>query len=60
MARNPIDIKRAKQMEMLLTIEGGKLHRTNAIRDTAKNLDDSELKKIIYQSLIGAGLRQGS
>jgi hypothetical protein len=59
MARNPIDIKRAKQMEMLLTIEGGKALHTRQVSETGKNQQDSKLKEIIYQSLVGAGLRQG-
>ncbi len=60
MARNPIDIKRAKQMEMLLTIEGGKTRPTCAALKIDKIQHDSKLKEIIYQSLVGAGLRQGS
>jgi len=59
MARNPIDIKRAKQMEMLLTIEGGKAPPTCKVGEIGKSQQDSKLKDIIYQSLVGAGLRQG-
>ena len=59
MARNPIDIKRVQQMEMLLTIKGGKVPHTSKTSEVGKSQQDSKLKEIIYQSLVGAGLRQG-
>lgn len=59
MARKPIDVKRAKQMEMLLTIEGGKAPPACRVDEIGKSQNDSKLKDIIYQSLVGAGLRQG-